>query len=120
MGDADKVMHISDGAVKRLHKLMVNTPDTVLRLSVEGGGCSGFQYLFQLQELSDVTDEDRLYERDGAKLVVDEFSYDLIKGSSVDYRVELIRAAFAVDNPNAAEGCGCGVSFNLKGQPDLL
>merc|ERR1711916_222640 len=107
MGDADKVMHISDGAVKRLHKLMVNTPDTVLRLSVEGGGCSGFQYLFQLQELSDVTDEDRLYERDGAKLVVDEFSYDLIKGSSVD-------------NPNAAEGCGCGVSFNLKGQPDLL
>ena len=81
----------------------------VLRLSVEGGGCSGFQYRFGLAEQID--DEDVKAITDGVMLVVDPISLDLVRGSAVDFVDSLGGAAFRVENPNAASGCGCGTSF---------
>jgi iron-sulfur cluster insertion protein len=81
----------------------------ILRLSVEGGGCSGFQYRFGLADAPDA--EDIVTETDGVKLVVDPASLDLVAGCVVDYVESLGGAAFKVENPNAVAGCGCGSSF---------
>lgn len=81
----------------------------ILRLSVEGGGCSGFQYRFGFADAPD--GGDTIAETDGVRLVVDDVSLDLVRGCSVDYVESLGGAAFRVENPNAASGCGCGTSF---------
>ncbi|MGD9811607.1 MAG: iron-sulfur cluster insertion protein ErpA [Sphingobium sp.] len=83
----------------------------ILRLAVEGGGCSGFQYRFGLAE--GVEEDDLAVETDGVKLVVDAVSLDLVRGSAVDYVEDLGGAAFKVTNPNATAGCGCGSSFSV-------
>ncbi|MEP2990672.1 MAG: iron-sulfur cluster insertion protein ErpA [Parasphingorhabdus sp.] len=83
----------------------------VLRLSVEGGGCSGFQYRFGLAEA--IEDDDTVVEESGVKLAVDEISLDLVRGSAVDFVESLGGSAFQVTNPNAASGCGCGSSFSV-------
>jgi iron-sulfur cluster insertion protein len=81
----------------------------LLRLSVEGGGCSGFQYKFELADGPDA--DDAVSETDGVRLVVDPVSLDLVAGCVVDYVESLGGAAFKVENPNAVAGCGCGSSF---------
>lgn len=81
----------------------------ILRLSVEGGGCSGFQYKFGFADTAE--NDDTVAETDGVRLVVDSVSLDLVRGCHVDYVESLGGAAFRVDNPNAASGCGCGTSF---------
>ncbi|HEX8484101.1 HesB/IscA family protein [Sphingomonas sp.] len=81
----------------------------ILRLSVDGGGCSGFQYKFALADAPEAADT--VAETDGVRLLVDEISLDLVRGCSVDYVESLGGAAFKVANPNAASGCGCGSSF---------
>jgi iron-sulfur cluster insertion protein len=83
----------------------------ILRLAVEGGGCSGFQYRFGLADA--VEDEDRRIVRDGVTLVVDPISLDLVGGATVDFVESLGGSAFKVENPNAASGCGCGSSFSV-------
>lgn len=83
----------------------------ILRLSVEGGGCSGFQYRFGFADAPEAGD--LVAETDGVRLVVDDVSLDLVRGASVDYVESLGGAAFKVDNPNAASGCGCGTSFSV-------
>ena len=83
----------------------------ILRLSVEGGGCSGFQYKFDLAQAPD--GDDAISETDGVKLVVDPVSLDLLAGSKVDFVEDLGGAAFRVENPQAAAGCGCGSSFGI-------
>ncbi len=83
----------------------------ILRLSVEGGGCSGFQYKFGMAD--DIAADDSVAEVDGVRLVVDEVSLDLVRGCSVDFIDNLGGAHFAVQNPNAASGCGCGSSFSV-------
>jgi len=83
----------------------------ILRLSVEGGGCSGFQYKFDLAENAEA--EDSISETDGVTLVVDPVSLDLVSGSVVDFVESLGGAAFKVENPQAAAGCGCGSSFGI-------
>jgi iron-sulfur cluster assembly accessory protein len=83
----------------------------MLRLAVDGGGCSGFQYRFELAE--DPQDDDTIAETEGVKLLVDSISLDLVRGSAVDYVENLGGAAFRVTNPNAASGCGCGSSFSV-------
>jgi len=83
----------------------------ILRLSVDGGGCSGFQYQFGLADAAD--GEDMIAETDGVRLVVDPISLDLVRGASVDFVESLGGAAFRVTNPNAASGCGCGSSFSV-------
>ena len=83
----------------------------ILRLSVDGGGCSGFQYKFGFADA--VESDDVIAEHDGVKLVVDSVSIDLVRGCAVDYVESLAGAAFKVENPNAASGCGCGSSFSI-------
>lgn len=83
----------------------------ILRLSVEGGGCSGFQYRFGLADAPE--GDDSVTETDGVQLVVDAMSLDLVGGAQVDFVESLGGAAFKVENPNAASGCGCGSSFSV-------
>jgi iron-sulfur cluster assembly accessory protein len=83
----------------------------ILRLSVEGGGCSGFQYRFGLADAPEA--EDSITETAGVRLIVDAMSLDLVRGAQVDFVESLGGAAFKVENPNAASGCGCGTSFSI-------
>ena len=83
----------------------------ILRLAVDGGGCSGFQYKFELAD--GVADDDAVAETDAVRLVIDPVSIDLVRGCAVDYVESLGGAAFKVENPNAASGCGCGASFSV-------
>ena len=82
----------------------------VLRLAVDGGGCAGFSYRF---EMGAIEPDDLQVQTDGVTLVVDPVSHDLLDGSAVDYVEDLGGAAFKVTNPNAASGCGCGSSFSV-------
>jgi len=83
----------------------------ILRLSVDGGGCAGFQYKFGLADA--VESDDIIAEQDGVRLVVDSVSLDLVRGSAVDFVENMGGASFRVTNPNAASGCGCGTSFSI-------
>jgi iron-sulfur cluster assembly accessory protein len=83
----------------------------MLRVAVDGGGCSGFQYRFDLVEAAEA--DDLRIERDGAAAVVDVVSMALLKGSQIDFADELAAAEFRVKNPNAKSSCGCGVSFSI-------
>eukprot|EP00092_Neocalanus_flemingeri_P017303 GFUD01018714.1.p1 GENE.GFUD01018714.1~~GFUD01018714.1.p1 ORF type:complete len:149 (+),score=54.34 GFUD01018714.1:171-617(+) len=108
----DKVV-ISDSAVARLKE--ITGEKGWLRLAVEGGGCSGFQYNFDLEDGGELGEDDVLVERDGGRVVVDQTSLEYLQGATVDYHKELIRAAFRiVGNPQAEGGCSCGASFNIK------
>lgn len=82
---------------------------------VEGGGCSGFQYKFDLVEGPLTDPEDKVFERDGAKVVTDEVSLGYLRGSTIEFSSELIRSSFRIaGNPQADQGCSCGVSFSIK------
>jgi len=83
----------------------------ILRLSVDGGGCAGFQYKFGLADA--VESDDTIAEQGGVRLVVDSVSLDLVRGSAVDFVENMGGASFRVTNPNAASGCGCGTSFSI-------
>jgi iron-sulfur cluster insertion protein len=107
------VFAISDNAAKRIAILvsMEKTPNMRLRVAVSGGGCSGFQYGFSLD--NELKDDDLLYEKNGIEVVVDEVSLDLLKGSELDFKEDLIGSYFAMTNPNATSTCGCGTSFAI-------
>lgn len=103
---------LTQSAAKRVALIaQKQTRPAILRLSVEGGGCSGFQYKFDLADAPE--GDDMVSETDGVKLVVDPVSLDLVGGSVVDFVESLGGAAFRVENPNAAAGCGCGSSFGI-------
>jgi iron-sulfur cluster insertion protein len=103
---------LSTSAAARIAAIAVRQEKpAILRLSVEGGGCSGFQYRFALADAPD--GDDLISETDGVRLVVDPISIDLIAGAQVDYVESLGGSAFRVTNPIAASGCGCGSSFSV-------
>uniref|UniRef100_UPI00358E7D2F iron-sulfur cluster assembly 2 homolog, mitochondrial n=1 Tax=Myxine glutinosa TaxID=7769 RepID=UPI00358E7D2F len=103
-------IHLSDSCVQRL--LAIGEEGEFLRLEVEGGGCSGFQYKFGLDK--NLSADDRVFERAGASVVIDSSSLQFVRGCTVDYRQEMIRSAFRVDNPLASQACSCGSSFAVK------
>ena len=107
-------LSLSASAARHICKIVTDTPNSapMVRLEVLGGGCAGFQYKFGFDATFN-PDEDALIERDGAKLVIDRTSLDLLKGSEVDYTENLMEAGFKVNNPNATSACGCGTSFAL-------
>lgn len=103
---------LTEAAASRVNAIAARQgKPAMLRLAVDGGGCSGFQYRFELAERAEA--DDSVATRDGVSLVVDPISLDLIAGSQVDYVESLGGAAFRVTNPNAAAGCGCGSSFSV-------
>ena len=87
----------------------------LLRIAVDGGGCSGFQYAFSLDADACVGPRDFIFEKKGARVVVDDVSFEFLKGATVDYVEEMIKSSFAIaENPNSDGSCGCGVSFAAK------
>ena len=103
---------LSPSAAQRIRQIgQAEGRPVMLRVAVEGGGCSGFQYQFDLVEAAEP--DDLKVERDGAAAVVDVVSLALLKGSEIDFVDELVGAQFRVKNPNAKSSCGCGVSFSI-------
>ncbi|XP_022970473.1 iron-sulfur assembly protein IscA-like 2, mitochondrial [Cucurbita maxima] len=106
-------IQMTDNCIRRMKELQAPKEEKMLRLSVETGGCSGFQYVFDLDDKTNP--DDRVYEKEGVRLVVDNISYDFVKGATIDYVEELIRSAFVVStNPSAVGGCSCKSSFMVK------
>ena len=104
-------IQLTEAAARRVAAIAVRQHKAPsLRLSVDGGGCAGFSYRF---ELGEVEDGDAVAETDGVRLIVDPISLDLVQGSAVDFVEDLGGSAFKVTNPNAASGCGCGSSFSV-------
>ena len=110
MSEAD--ISLTESAARRVASIAARqSKPAILRLAVDGGGCAGFTYKFELAEAAEV--DDAIAQRDGVKLVVDPMSLDLVRGSAVDFVEDLGGASFRVTNPNAASGCGCGSSFSV-------
>ena len=108
-----KEVSLTAAAARRIGALIAaeGNPGLMLRLAVSGGGCSGFQYGFTFDDTRN--EDDRVFERDGIKLVVDETSLDLLVGAEVDFVEDLVGSSFQVRNPNASSSCGCGSSFSI-------
>jgi len=103
---------LSASAARRINKITAGQPGgTMLRVEVIGGGCSGFSYRFGLADKAN--SDDRVIERDGAKVAIDEASLPFLAGSEIDFVEEIIGASFRIHNPNATSGCGCGTSFSV-------
>ena len=103
---------LSERAAKRIATILSQEPPgTMLRVSVAGGGCSGFQYDFDFARVR--ADDDLLVTRDGAEVVIDSVSLMYLAGSEIDYVDDLIGQSFQVKNPNATASCGCGTSFSI-------
>ncbi|MFY9288276.1 MAG: iron-sulfur cluster insertion protein ErpA [Alphaproteobacteria bacterium] len=108
-------LKLTQAAARRINKVVADekNPSLMVRLEVLGGGCSGYQYRFNFDTKFDAV-EDIIVSRDGAKLVVDKTSLELLKGSEIDFGENLMEAGFKVINPNADSSCGCGSSFSTK------
>jgi len=110
--DSQRQLAITESAARRVTELMKAEygEGLMLRVSVSGGGCSGFQYGFSFDDT--VGEDDRTFQRDGVTVVVDDMSLDLLAGSEIDFVEELIGSSFQIRNPNASSSCGCGSSFS--------
>jgi len=103
---------VTERAVNRIAAILKGEPaGAMLRVSVEGGGCSGFQYRFDVER--EKTDDDLVIARNDATILIDPVSVGFLAGSEIDFVDDLIGAAFKVNNPNAKSSCGCGTSFSL-------
>lgn len=104
---------ISDRCATRIAALrdQQGDPELMLRLSVSGGGCSGFQYGFDFDK--DQQDDDHIFEKNGIKVIIDEMSLELMDGAEIDFVQDLMGASFKIKNPNATSECGCGTSFSI-------
>ena len=110
---ADANVGLTDRAAVRIAKILSSEPDgTVLRISVEGGGCSGFQYKFDLVQEEPAAD-DLVLRKDAATVLLDPLSVQFMQGSEIDFVDDLIGQSFKIQNPNAVASCGCGTSFAL-------
>lgn len=101
---------VTDRAFERLSEIGANAQGKVLRVAVEGGGCSGFQYEIDLDEPKD---GDMILEGAGEKVVIDDVSLPFLADAVIDFSEELIGARFVINNPNATSSCGCGTSFSM-------
>jgi iron-sulfur cluster assembly accessory protein len=103
---------VTERAAKRIGDILKTEPaGTMLRVSVEGGGCSGFQYRFDMDHSR--AEDDAVIERGGATVLIDSLSLGYLAGAEIDYVDDLIGASFKINNPNATASCGCGTSFAL-------
>ena len=104
---------ISDKAAARIRAIAAaeGNPDLALRVTVSGGGCSGFQYGFKLDATKNA--DDRVFEHGGVRVIVDETSLELLGGATLDFVEDLVGSYFKMTNPNAVSTCGCGTSFSV-------
>jgi iron-sulfur cluster assembly accessory protein len=103
---------VTDRAARRIGEILGReAPGTMLRVSVEGGGCSGFQYKFDMEKAQ--APDDVVIRRDGATVLIDQVSVGYLAGSEIDFVDDLIGASFKINNPQATASCGCGTSFSL-------
>ncbi len=104
---------ITARAAKRIAELRSTDGNDalMLRITISGGGCAGFQYGFDFDDK--ISDDDQIFERDGVKVVIDEMSLSLVKNGEVDFKENLLGSFFAIENPNATSSCGCGTSFSI-------
>ena len=109
---AQATISVTDKAAARIAKLAAREGSApILRVSVEGGGCSGFSYNFSFDD--DKTDDDIVLERDGVMVLIDPVSMVYMTGAEIDFVDDLIGQSFQIKNPNAASSCGCGTSFSI-------
>lgn len=104
-------LSISASAARRLTQVLAGEAGAALRISVRGGGCSGFQYAFDIEK--NRAEDDLVVTREGASVVVDPTSLEMMRGAELDFVDDLMGQAFKVKNPNAVASCGCGVSFSV-------
>ena len=103
---------MSERAAQRIAKIIANEAEAnALRVSVEGGGCSGFQYRYELVNNSEK--DDLVLKKDGATVLIDSISLQYLDGSEIDFVTDLIGESFQIKNPNAVAACGCGTSFSV-------
>ena len=103
---------LTQNAANRINAILAKQTDaTMLRVAVDGGGCSGFSYKFDFETVAN--EDDLIVELDGAKVAIDEMSLEFLAGSEIDFSTDLIGAAFKINNPNATASCGCGTSFSI-------
>jgi iron-sulfur cluster assembly accessory protein len=108
----DRSVTLSEAAARRIASILGTAPDKqALRVSVEGGGCSGFSYKFDLVE--EQQDDDLVLQRDDAKVLIDQLSLVYMDGSEIDFVDNLLGQSFQIKNPNAVASCGCGTSFSI-------
>jgi iron-sulfur cluster assembly accessory protein len=108
----DVNISVSDRAANRIREIMSREAgQNALRVSVLGGGCSGFRYDFEI--VAETNDDDLIIEKSGARVAIDPVSIPFMTGSQIDFVDDLIGAAFKITNPNATSSCGCGTSFSL-------
>jgi iron-sulfur cluster assembly accessory protein len=111
------MINLTDAASSKVKGILEqekeNIPQGGLRIYVQGGGCSGFQYGMVLDEAAD---GDQVFEKDGIKVIIDPMSLRYLEGAEVDYKEDLMGGGFAIKNPNAQSTCGCGHSFTTEGQ----
>lgn len=110
---ADTPVTLTERAAKRIARILSKEPEgTVLRISVAGGGCSGFQYEYNLVSESPAED-DLVLTRGDATVLIDSLSLEFMGGAEIDFADDLIGQAFKINNPNAVASCGCGTSFSV-------
>jgi len=112
---ANSELNLCENWIRRLQTILKDQQEH-LRVFVEGGGCSGFQYKFVVESKDKLNaQQDRIFGRNGVQVIVDKDSLELLKDSTIDYQEELIRSSFRItNNPNAEQGCSCGTSFSIK------
>jgi iron-sulfur cluster assembly accessory protein len=103
---------LTERAASRINEIMMSEPDgSMLRISVNGGGCSGFQYAFDVDRTRQ--DDDLVLEKDGANVLIDQVSIQYMEGAVIDFVDDLMGQSFKIENPLATASCGCGTSFSL-------
>ena len=100
---------VTDRAFKKFES---SCESRILRVAVKGGGCSGFQYVFDIVE--QVNENDKVFEKYNCRVIIDETSLQFLEGAEIDYSEELIGSSFKINNPNATSSCGCGTSFSFS------
>lgn len=111
--EENKSVTLTEGIVAKIKQLRDSegNPELLLRLTVNGGGCQGFEYQFDFE--TKLEQDDHLFEKDGAGVVIDSASLDFLDGSEIDFVEEMIGSSFKINNPNAKSSCGCGTSFSI-------
>ena len=107
---AVSILKLTSGCISQILKIC--SPSQMLRISVDAGGCNGFQYLYSID--NKIMEDDIVIEDNLAKIVIDKLSIDFIKDATVDYKDEIMRSGFVIDNPNIDSSCGCKISFSIN------